>query len=207
MSNTPLSRNAHGQWISGRTPWNKSTSKGGRKHGTAKGHQGFLPRPVLLILPNGTVGARFASVKAAAKHLNRTTSAIVDSCLGRSLCCNRRLVYEEDYVKWADYSYKPHPNRTPEGYFFKGCRNLYRLSPEAQEQKRKRAQIQSAARAKDPNDKWGKGKALKPVECITTGETFPSIKEAAQKCGISGSLISRAISLDVPAHGLKFRKL
>lgn len=194
-----------GKFTNGNTPWNKGASLGGRKHGAEKGRRCFLPRPVLLILPDGTIGARFASVSAAARHLKRLTSSITDSCLGRSLCCNRRLIYEEDYVKWVDYSYKPHPNRTSRGQFVKGCHNLYRLSPDGRERKKEAAKKISLARAKNPNDRWGKGGPPHPVLCLTTGEKFPSITLAAKRYGLSDSLICRALRLGIPAGGLKIR--
>lgn len=207
MTPSPSHNPDNGQWVNGHTPWNTGTSQGGRRHTAQKGRCGFQPRPVLLLLPDGTIGARFASVSAAARHLQRNVSSIADSCMHGSLCCNRRLIYEEDYVKWADYSYHPHPNRDARGHFFKGCPNLYRLSPEALARKKAKAAKRSAARAKDPNDPWGKGGPLKPILCVTTGQTFPSIESAARAFNIPAYYISQAISRRGSTRHLTFRRI
>ena len=56
-----------GSFKKGRTAWNKG-KKGitGRKCG--KGHQGFPPRPVIALNPDGTICKKFQSVKAAQEY-------------------------------------------------------------------------------------------------------------------------------------------
>lgn len=202
-------RTPSGQFAPAHTPWNKGVPNTGRRHCALKGRCGFQPRPVLLLLPDGTIGARFASVTAAARHLQRAQSTITDSCLRGSLCHNRRLIYEEDYVKWADYSYHPHRGRDARGHFLPGRTNIYRLSPEARQRIADISRRRSKQMVADPSSRWGKPNPdhFIPVLCVETGQSFPSIKDAALAFNIPAYYISQAIARSGTTRHLTFRRI
>lgn len=59
-----------------------------------------------------------------------------------------------------------------------------------------------------PGSNWGRHMdKCKPVVCLTTGESFSSIGEAAEKYDIPRHYISGAITRHGTVHGLKFEKL
>lgn len=163
-------------------------------------------REVLMIAPDGSIAARYASVSATAKHLKRTLTSVIRSCRGRGLCCNRRLMYAEEYVKWGDYRYKPHRNRDERGRLVKGHHTIGRLSAEGRERMRIAARKRVWRQIHDPNSRFGKG-CVMAVVCVNTGERFDSQKAAALHYGLEQSTVSRSVHFGLRCKGgLKFAK-
>lgn len=186
------------------------SGRGGHGRGSAgarKGVQGFVQRGVVLIEPDGSVGARWASVSAAARALGRSLTAVSASCQGRSLCCNRKLMYEDEYVKWGDYRYRPHRFRDAIGRFVEGHHNHYRFTAEGLAHKKALCSIRAKAQAADPECRWGKGGKGRRVMCMDTGVEYNSIKEAAESVGIKVGTLYSALFQRCRAGGWTFKRL
>lgn len=161
--------------------------------------------PLYALAPDGSIYARFASVSAAARHLHRTRVSIIRACTGRGLCCNMKLIYEDDYIQWADYSYKPHRHRGKRGQFLPGHRHYATRSSHALQRLRDSSRATALRLARDPAIPFGKGSPLKPVICLTTGEQFSSIRSAAETFHIHPARLSSALSHGHLCHGLRFQ--
>lgn len=69
-----------GSFKKGNKPWNKGT-KGVTGRGMGKGHQGYQPRPVIALNPDGTICKKFPSVKAAQEYFGlRDYHSIIGAC-------------------------------------------------------------------------------------------------------------------------------
>lgn len=201
-----------GNFPKGATPWNKGKKTVCRDGDyVVKGRQGFACRPVLSIAPDGTIEQRFASVGAAQKTLGvRDRHSVTNACRHRSFCRGKRLVYEDEYVASADYHWRRSKYRDINGQLLKGhhANSLMHYTEEGKARQRERAHITSLRMAHDPNNRWGKAlSSMKPVECVDTGEHFPSIKACAQHFEIPPNQISSAITRHGRVRGLAFRKL
>lgn len=193
METTNIRRANSGSFKKGQTPWNKGTNKGGRTDdGVRKGKQGFARRPVVSIRPDGSILKRYASMKEAAKAYGIDRHAIINACKGKFYCQGLMWKYEEDYVAWADYSYKRPTNRDKYGRIIKGQHFYAPIKPENRERAIERHREVSKRRIADPNDNWGKPHG-RPVRCLTTGEDFPSITAAAEHFGVKRETLSSAM--------------
>lgn len=192
----------------GRTAWNKGM-KGvsGRKCG--KGHQRFPRRPVIALNPDGTIYKKFPSVAEAQKYFRLgDRHSVTRACQQKYFCRGYRLLYEEDYVPWADYRNTRSRFRDIYGRLLKGHHNSGFRKPSAEklERKSKCASERAKRMYADPNSKWGKPNGMIPVICVETGERFPSIKDCAMKLGIAPNQISAAITRHGSTHGYTFKK-
>lgn len=198
-----------GQFKKGSTPWNKGTGKGGRKD-IRKGIQGFQPKKVIAINPDGSVYKRFDSVKSAVLFFGFSNRhPVISACQGKSFCRGLKLMYEEDFVPWADYRYRRPRGRDIYGRLEAGnglCYSFRKPSEEYIKVKREKMRELSLRMSRDPNSAWGKGSKLKPVICIETGERFPSFVAASEKFGVKSSEISMAIKRGGKCHGHTFKK-
>ena len=192
----------------GRTAWNKG-KKGITGRECRKGHQGFPPRPVIALNPDGTICKKFPSVKAAQEFFGLSDRhSIIKACQQKFFCRGYRLLYEEDYVPWADYRNTRSRFRDIYGRLLKGHHNSGFRKPSAEklERKSKCASKRAKRMYADPNSKWGKPNGMIPVICVETGERFPSIKDCAMKLGIAPNQISAAITRHGSTHGYTFKK-
>lgn len=192
----------------GRTAWNKG-KKGITGRECRKGHQGFPPRPVIALNPDGTICKKFPSVKAAQEFFGLSDRhSIIKACQQKYFCRGYRLLYEEDYVPWADYRNKRSRFRDIYGRLLKGHHNTGFRKPSAEKMqlKSKCASERAKRMYADPNSKWGKPSDMIPVICVETGERFPSIKDCAMKLGIAPNQISAAITRHGSTHGYTFKK-
>ena len=192
----------------GRTAWNKGM-KGvsGRKCG--KGHQRFPPRPVIALNPDGTICKKFQSVKAAQEYFGLSDRhSIIKACQQKFFCRGYRLLYEEDYVPWADYRNRRPRFRDIYGRLLKGHHNtgFKALSPENRQKKVERARKRALKMQADPNSKFGKGGMPIPVECTDNGKSYQSIKDCALDLCIPANQISLAIRRNGTVHGYTIRK-
>ncbi len=197
-----------GGFKKGLIPWNKGT-KGitGRKIG--KGHIGFQPRPVLALNPDGTICKKFPSVGEAQKYFGlRDYHSIIQACQQKSFCRGYRLLYEEDYVPWADYHNKRPRSRDIYGRLLKGHHHVgfKKPSPEKMHELSKRSSERSKRMCADPNSKWGKAHGKKPVMVVETGKIYPSIKDCALDLNIPANQISDALKRNGTVHGYTIRK-
>lgn len=195
----------------GHSPWNKGMVGNHLGNMTAvKGVQGFPCKPVLVIGQDGKVVKRLASVKAAREFLRvKSNRSITHACRGEHLCRGYKLLYEEDYVGWAEYRYKPTPGRDIYGRLQPGHHvNILMRKPSAEtrEVMTKKKRELSSRMFRDPCSRWAKGVG-QPVMCVDTVEYFRTIKEAAKHFGLVDAHISGAISRNGRVHGLKFVKV
>lgn len=182
-----------------------------QSHKTQKGHKGFLPRPVVVLNPDGSIFRRFPSVGATQNffHLKRRSS-VSSACQGKSFCRGYRMLYAEDYIPAADYHYTRRRFRDDHGHLLPGHQlALLRKEPSEETKRQKSLRAAEIARrlAQNPSSRWGKGSPLKPVRCIETGEEFPSITAAADKLGASAAYLSFSIARGRKCHGLTFKKI
>lgn len=197
-----------GNFRKGLTPWNKGKKMGGRAD-AVKGRQGFPAREVVAINPDGTVRRRFKSVEAARSALGLADRhSITHACQGKYLCRGLKLLYAEDYVPWADYSYRRRRFRDIYGRLLPGHHNagLKQPSGERRKEMAERARERSFRMAHDPSSNWGKARGLKPIVCLETGERFPSYRAACEKLGLESNQVSQAIARKGKCHGYTFRK-
>lgn len=201
-------RNGVGRWRKGFTPWNKGKHTGGRE--AVKGRQGYPSRPVVVINYDGTVLKRFPSVKATQEYFGRKDRhSVIYACTRGTLCGGYRMMYEEDYVPWADYHYAKPRFYDSRGWLMKGHNyNSWKmkLTPEGREKQRATARRTARRMVDDPNCRFGKVNHNKPIVCVSTGERFPSIKDCAIKLGIAPNQISAAITRRGTTHGYTFQK-
>lgn len=198
-----------GQFRKGFTPWNKGKKLGGRTD-AKKGVRGYQPKEVVAINPDGTVYKRFKSVKAAKDFFGLSDRhSITQACQGKYLCRGMRLMYGEDYIPWADYTYPKRRFRDIYGRLLPGHHNTGFKSPTKEQRKAmaERASKLSFKMAHDPNSNWGKGGRLKPVICLETGERFPSYLAACEKFGLKSNQISSAIRRGGKCHGMTFKRI
>lgn len=199
-----------GSFKKGLTPWNKDKKGvGGRKDGAVKGKRGYQPKPVVALNADGTIYQRFPSVKAAKEFFGlRDRHSITNACKQRFFCRGYRLMYEEEYIPWADYRNKRPRFRDIYGRLLKGHHNVMFRKPSAEKRREqsKRASELSKRMSADPNNRWGKGNGLIPIICIETSERFPSVKECGKKLGIAPNQISAAITRRGTTHGYSFKK-
>ena len=199
-----------GSFSEGFTPWNKGLKgAGGRKDGAVKGKQGYQPKPVVALNADGTIYQRFPSVKAAKEFFGlKDRHTITDACQQKFFCRGHRLLYEEDYIYWADYRNTRPRFRDIYGRLLKGHHNTGFRKPSAEKmhEQSKRASELSKRMCADPNNRWGKPNGMIPIICIETGERFPSIKDCAIKLGIAPNQISAAITRRGTTHGYSFKK-
>lgn len=198
-----------GSFKKGYKPWNKGT-KGvtGRRNG--KGHQGFQPRPVIALNPDGTICKKFPSVKAAQEYFGlRDRHSIILACQQKFFCRGYRLLYEEDYVPWADYHNKRPRSRDIYGRLLNGHHNVGFRKPSAEKMRElsKRSSELSKRMCADPNNLWGKSKGKKPVMVVETGKIYPSIKDCALDLNIPHNQISLAIKRNGTVHGYTIRMI
>lgn len=194
-----------GSFSKGFTPWNKGLKgAGGRKDGAVKGKQGYQPKPVVALNADGKICRRFPSVAAAKVFFGlRDRHSITEACKQRFFCRGYRLMYEEDYIPWADYRNKRPRFRDIYGRLLKGhCNALFKKPSEEERMRRsERARELSKRLHSDPNSNFGKGSKPIPLICIETGERFPSFKDCSKKLGIPSSQISSAIKRHGTVHG------
>lgn len=191
----------------GHIPWNKGI-KGSGGRSDEKGKQGYQPRAVLWMNYDGTVKHRFESVKEAMAYFEVCRKSVTAACYGKFLCRGAKLVYEDEYVGWADYSYRPTAGRDIYGRLLKGHHNNAtnrKMSAETRARIAEARRDQCKRMCADPDSKWGKGGKLKAVECVDTGERFESLKAAGEHFGLNPANISGAIGRNGRIHGLKFR--
>lgn len=198
-----------GSFKKGRTAWNKG-KKGitGRKCG--KGHHGFESRPVIALNPDGAIRNKFPSVKAAQEFFGLSDRhSVIKACQQKFFCRGYRLLYEEDYVPWADYRNRRPRFRDIYGRLLKGHHNsgFKALSPEDRQRKSERTRKQALEMQLDPNSKFGKGGVPVPVECTDNGKNYQSIKDCALDLGIPCNQISMAIRRNGTVHGYTIRKI
>lgn len=210
MERGSIEKKEKGSFKPGVLPWNKGKKGAGIGNLSAvKGTRGFPRKPVLVIGRDGKIIKRFLSVKAARECLGvRSNRSIRDACLGESLCRGYKLLYEEDYVGWAEYSYKPTPGRDIDGRLQPGHHvNILMRKPSAETRKKMTKKKQDVSRMMfmDPCSRWGKGIG-QPVMCVDTGEHFRTVKEAAKRFGINANYISSSMNKGWRVHGLKFIK-
>lgn len=207
----PIQKRNTGAFRKGLTPYNKG------KKGTCsrtddfivKGTQGFLPRPVVCINPDGSIHQRFASVKEAAKATGvKDHHSIGKACQGKFRCRGYKWMYEDEYIPWADLHYKPREGRDIYGRLLPGnklrCGARETMSEEAKQRHDAISRANALRMVADPNNRFGKSTRKVAVTCADTGESFATIKEAGAHFHIAPSLISGAISRGGTAHGLKF---
>lgn len=198
-----------GAFRKGYTPHNKGKKGKLSRDGEfcTKGHKGFLRRPVVVINPDGTVKARYDSVAQCQRAFGvRDRHTVTKAAQGKFKCRGFRIMYEEDWSPLGDYRYKPTQGRDIYGRLTDGnvARAMARfVSPEARQRQRILSRELSLRMCKDPNSKWGKPK-YKPVLCLTTGEKFKSVKEAAEHYGMPRHYISGAIHRNGTTKNLKF---
>ena len=200
-------RNGVGQWKKGLTPWNKGKHTGGRM-GT-KGVQGYQSRPVVMINYDGSILKRFPSVKATQEYFGRKDRhSVIYACTRGTLCGGYRMMYEEDYVPWADYRYAKPRFYDSRGWLMKGHNYNFwkmKLTPEGREKQRATARRTARRLIDDPNNRFGKVNHEKTVVCVDTGEKFPSVTECAAHFRINRSQIGLAIKRNGTCHGYKFK--
>ena len=175
---------------------------------TQKGHQGFLPREVLVINHDGSIKAEYPSVKSCASAMGVSDlHSIVHACQGKFLCRGFKIMYKEDWSPYGDYHYKPTRGRDIDGKLKKnhGLSKMYRMrqSDETKQRMREKNRELGYRNAHDPNCKFGKPKGKK-VWCYTTDEHFCSVAEAARHFGIKPHYISSAIHRCGTTKKLKF---
>lgn len=196
-----------GCYRKGCTPANKGKHTASRNDDFAvKGKQGFCCRPVLQIAQDGTIEKRYPSVAAAQKALGVSDRhSITAACQHKNFCRGRRLIYEDEYVGFADYSWRRGKYRDIYGRLQKGhhANSSFHYTKEGKARKSAASRALSLRMAADPNNAWGKGKK-KPVYCVTTDEYFHSLKDAAVKYGLSPNQVSMAISRKGSVHGYTF---
>lgn len=172
---------------------------------TRKGRYHY--KPVVALNEDGTLYKRFPSVTAAGKFFHLYNNAQVRlSCHGKGLCRGYKLMYEEDYVPFADCP----RGRDSRGLFLKGyCHKVLckDRSPETSRRCAEQARERSMKMLADPNCRWGKSNKKKPVMCVETGEEFDSLKECGDKMNITPNQISRALKLRRKTHGYSFKFL
>lgn len=193
-----------GNFPKGFTPWNKGKQGTGRKGAAVKGKQGYQPKPVVALNADGKIYRRFPSVAAAKVFFGlRDRHSITEACKQRFFCRGYRLMYEEDYIPWADYRNKRPRFRDIYGRLLKGhCNALFKKPSEEERMRRsERARELSKRLHSDPNSNFGKGSKPIPLICIETGERFPSFKDCSEKLGIPSSQISSAIKRHGTVHG------
>ena len=196
----------------GNTPWNKGRKgesyRGNPSEFTKKGRQGFCPRPVLCLNPDGSVHARFPSVAAAAKAVGaRDRHTITHACQGKFRCRGYKWYYEDEYVPWADYHYNVRHGRDAYGRLVKGntLRVGQNLSPEGLAKRRAEARRRAMEMNGDPNSNFGRHyDKSKPVRDLTSATDYPSVKAASAATGIPPNQISGAIHRNGTVHGHKF---
>lgn len=196
----------------GNTPWNKGRKgesyRGMLSEYVKKGRQGFCPRPVLCLNPDGSVHARFPSVGAAAKAVGaRDRHTITHACQGKFRCRGYKWYYEDEYVPWADYHYNMRQGRDGYGRLVKGntLRVGQNLSPEGLAKRKEGARRRAMAMNNDPNSNFGRNHdSSKPVRDLTTATDYPSVKAAAAATGIPQNQISGAVHRNGTVHGHKF---
>ena len=193
----------------GRTAWNKGT-KGisGRK--CRRGHQGFTSRPVVALNPDGAICKKFPSVQAAQEYFGvRDRHSITAACQQKFFCRGYRLLYEEDYIPWADYRNKRPRSRDIYGRLLKGHHNdgFKPMKPECRKKLNEMARNMAKRMSADPDSAFGKGHNPIPITVLNTGKNYPSIKDCALDLNIPANQISLAIKRNGTVHGYKIRKI
>ncbi len=202
-----IARRADGTWLP------HQGNHGNRRAGNyyAKGRQGFLLRPVVIIKPTGEA-IHLPSVVAAQKYLGLRNRQMVTRAIRNGYAKRGyKLMYREDFSPLADYSFRVSELRDDEGRATPAMMRRYRMMQEknmTDEQRRKkseRSRRQSIEMAADPNSRWGKGfNRFHPIHCETNGKDYQSMKEASKDLGIPSSQISMAIKRCGTTHGYKF---
>lgn len=207
----PLRLNNKGCWSKGTVPANKGRHVACRPQGfVRKGRKGFAKRPVVVIRPDGSVARRFDGVAECTRWLGVSDRhSVTHACQGKHRCRGFLLMYEEDWSPTGHYTFRPTRGRDIDGRLLPGhgLSSYYaeHRSAETRAAMAERARAQSKAMAADPASRWGKPwLRTKPVRCVTTGETFGSVKAAAARHGIPHHYISSAIRRGGTTHGLKF---
>lgn len=176
------------------------------RNNAKKGHQGFMKHPVIEINQDGTIRHRFNSIGECARILGiKQRHSISDNIKNGWLCGGHKLMYEEDYIKWADYSWKPRKGRDIHGRFINGhkLRHVYKHKPISNAERERRVRL-ARELIDDPNCKFGKIKVNKPIKCVTTGKVFESVKDAGEYYNIPSKYISASVSRGGTTMGLKF---
>ncbi|SFG54891.1 hypothetical protein, partial [Prevotella sp. KH2C16] len=137
---------------------------------------------------------------------------IANACTRGYLCRGWKLMYEDDWSPLGDYRYKPTPGRNLDGSLKPGhtMSPIYAARQSAETRKMRSDKARELCRRLNatPGSNWGRYlDKRKPVECLTTGERFASIGEAAARYNLPQNYISSAISRNGTVHGLKFQKI
>lgn len=177
---------------------------------SVKGKHGFQPHPVVCVNPDGTIHARFESIKAAVEATGvHDRHSIIKACQGKFRCRGYMWYYEEDFVRWADYHYNFSIGRDIYGRLLPGNKLKIgqTLSPEGKARRIASARATAARMLADPNCRFGKGNGTKRVYCKETDKEYASIKACAADLGLNPAWISAAISRHGSVHGYHFHKL
>ena len=169
-----------------------------------KGFQGWLPRPVVAVKPDGSMGGYFESISAAVRLYGMDRHSISDSCRKGSICHGFRWMYDEEYREyWMNgqthkLAYKLDPYRDRLTYHWlkghKGGNSYAKLSEERKQQLRKARREDAVRLRKETLFGHPEITQIKAVRCITTGENFPSLTAAGKHYGIRPCRISESIA-------------
>lgn len=199
-------RDKLGRFAPDRAPRNKGTHRSSRKSFVMKGHQGFITRPVIEVAQDGSVKRKYKSVGECVRVLGIKDRHNVSHAIKRGwLCAGRKLIYADEFVGWADYSWRPRRGRDERGRLVKGHKlsSVYKRRPLTPEE-RERRRLTARKMVEDPGCKFGKVNRTVPVVCVTTGERFGSVTDAGKRYGIPQGYISLALARRGTTKGLKF---
>ena len=178
-----------GSFKKGNAPWNKGVDGAGTRKGeyAAKGHRGFLKRPVLAIARDGSVLRRFGGVEECRRWLGlRDGHSVTNACKGIHRCRGLLLMYEEDWSPLGDYHSRATPERDIYGHFITGAflRRAWRGMSDGKRAALRETAARTAKRLNaTPGSNFGRQRASKPVACLDTGRVFATAAEAAAWLG------------------------
>lgn len=175
-----------------------------------KGKQGFQKHPVVVIAPDGTA-THLPGIAEATRFLKvKNRQMVTRAILGGYSKHGYKVMYEEDWSPFADYSFRPPMTRDDEGRMNRMGLKMARARQEhnmTDEQKRRRSEMfreLSIRMAHDPNSNWGKGNGRKPIHCVNNNKDYHSVAAAARDIGVRPSSISNALTKGFKVHGYKF---
>lgn len=187
-------------------------NNGNRRKGTycAKGHQGFLSRPVVILYPDGSHRV-MPSVAQTVKYLGWANRGMVTRAASKGYVKDGvKLMYEEDWSPLGDYHFRANTQfRDRQGRATPEMMRYYRRLQEKnmtdeQRQKKKEQSRQIALKnLADPNNKFGKLRA-KPLYCLTNNTVYASAKQASEILGIPTNQIYQSMRSGMKCHGYKF---
>lgn len=155
------------------------------------------PRECVVLYPSGKAVA-YPSRTACARALNVKLSG-VSHCISKGgYVRDLKVIDIDDYSPTADYRYR---QTTAKERQVRGTRRFYaNISPEVKERLSAFGR-ENIRRQKEQGIMMRHGN---PTVCLTTGEKFPSMREAAKRYEVQETYLGWCIRKGRPCHGMWF---